>query len=136
MKNVPRFRSIFLTDISHELALKRKSLRRRGVLTWETIQPDEFEWLTVKITPYVGNHCIFQFVEDNRVCIFVRSKKRQDRGKVLLRIEDLKIVSDSESVFAAIDTTISRSIDLHSGSAGSALAGIREAWEGLAVRVV
>ena len=122
--------------ISRRLAARRKALKHHGELKWETKQPDDFEWLTVNFTPLVGDYCIFQFVEDNRVCIFVRSQKRANRGKILLAIEDIKIVDNSGDIVDAMETTIANSGSLQSVSSSEAVVAIRAAWSKVEVRVV
>ena len=128
MSKLPVFESKFLNQLSNELAARRKALKYHGELSWETKQPDDFEWLTVNITPIVGNYCIFQFVEDNRVCIFVRSKNRSNRGKVLLAIENINVVDNAQEIMAAIMVTIKESNNLQSASTHEATRKIRDAW--------
>ena len=98
MANLPEYSSRFLNSVCRRLAARRKSLSHRGKLTWETEQPDEFEWLSVYFDPYSGNYCIFQFAESNHISIYVRSKRRKDRGKVLLAIEGMQVVDNADAI--------------------------------------
>ena len=135
MADLPVFKSKFLKKVSERIAARRKALKYFGELTWVTQQPDDFEWLTVKFAPFVGHYCIFQFVEDNRVSVFVRSKRRCDRGKVLLAIEDVTIANDSRSIVDAVEATIVASRFWESNNSQDGVSRIRAEWSRLAVRI-
>lgn len=135
MSELPVFNSPFLKHISDRIGRRRKAIRRSGKLSWETKQPDDFEWLTVYVTPLVGDYCIFQFVEDNRVSIFVRSRRRANRGKILLAIEDIKVIDNAHEIVNAMETTIAESGMLQPGNLQEADNVIRAAWANVEVRV-
>lgn len=135
MADLPVFRSQFLNHIAERLANRRKALKRHGELAWETQQPDDFEWLTVNFTPLVGNYCVFQFIEDNRVNVFVRSKTRHRRGRVLLAIKDITIVNNARRIVDAVEATIGASEFLELNNLHNRADGIRDAWSRLEVRI-
>jgi hypothetical protein len=132
--NLPTFNSAFLIHLSRRIEARRKAIKHKGNLTWETKQPDDFEWLSVYITPFTGDHCIFQFVEDNRVYIYVRSKRNANRGKILLEIEDITIIDNAHAIVDAIEVTIYRSHALQSEHAQEAVNAIRAVWADLEIR--
>jgi hypothetical protein len=105
----PTFKSRFLQKLSNRLATRAKALKYHGRLEWTTVQPDEFEWLSLTVHAFVGNYCIVQFVEDNRVSIYIRSSKRRDRGKILLAMEDIKLIDNAPAIVDAVEATITHS---------------------------
>lgn len=132
MSNLPVFGSPFLNHLSQRIAARRKSLKYHGKLNWETVQPDEFEWLSVDFTPLVGHYCVFQFVEDNRVSVYIESKKRVNRGAILLAIENITIVDNAHDIVDAMETTIVESSRMPSDDSSAV---VRAAWGRLEVRV-
>jgi hypothetical protein len=136
MTAFPIFRSPFLNHICQHLAVRSKALQHQGKLTWETKQPDDFEWFTVYFTPVVGHYLIFQFAEDNWVCIYIRSRHQRNRGKILLEIEDIKIIDNASQIVEAIERTVSLSHNMMKPeNLSEAAMMIRAAWARLEVRV-
>lgn len=103
--NFPSFDSRFLNGVSRQFERRRKALSYVGELTVETEQPDYFEWLSINIKTFAGHYVIFQFVEDNRVDIYVRSSRRRDRGKVLFELRDVKLVDNSQAIVESCEKT-------------------------------
>jgi hypothetical protein len=133
---LPNFHSAFLQHICRRVGARRKALRYHGTLTWETTQPDDFEWLSVYFAPLVGNYAIFQFSEDNRVSIYIRKSGRRLRGKVLLAIEDIRLVDNPKAIVGAMETTITQSWRLDTASEEeNAVETIRRAWADASLRI-
>ena len=132
---LPSFRSHFLDNICRELAARAKALRRHGQLTWETQQPDEFEWFTACFKPLVGHYCVFQFDEDNQVNVFVRSRDRRNRGKVLFQLLGIKVVDNAEFVVAAMEATIISSGGFETTNEPIAAGLVRSCWSRIEVRL-
>lgn len=133
--NLPSFRSEYLSNIARRFEQRRKALRHQGKISWDTKQPDEFEWLTVKFIPLLGNYCIFQFAERNRAWIYVRSKRRANRGKVLFSIENVTLFDNAAGIINAAEITIAHSEGLLADNPTYAASVIRETWRELEVRL-
>ena len=137
MKNdFPKFKSTFLDNIFHALNTRTKTLNHRGRLTWETIQPDDFEWLAVCFDPLVGHPSIFQFVEDNQVHVFIRSRSKFNRGKILFKIQGMHVVDNGHAIVSAIESTIDNSREFGSREEHLAANSIINAWSAVEVRIV
>lgn len=104
-------------------------------MTWETTQPDQFEWLTVYFKAVVGHYLIFQFVEDNRVSVFVRSRARSNRGKLLLEIRDIKLVDNAQKIVGAVEATVVHSNELGWDDQPTGRELILAAWSQVEARV-
>jgi hypothetical protein len=126
----PMFASSFLNQICHELATRTKALRRHGKLIVETKQPDDFEWLALTFIPLIGDCCIFQFVEDCRASLFVRSRNKVNRGKVLVKIEDIRVINNGHAIIKAIETTIASACE---GAGARVSAKIHATWADVTV---
>lgn len=131
----PVFKSAFLNRLCRQLEARSKAIKHHGDLTWETKQPDEFEWLTVYVKPVVGHPSIFQFVEDNRACVFVRSRDRRNRGKILFQVRDVKLIDNAQMIVEAVEATITNSTGLRSEERATASNLIRAAWSNVEARV-
>jgi hypothetical protein len=136
MAKFPTFKSPFLNHICQQLAARGKAIKHSADLKWETKQPDEFEWLTVNITPVVGHYTVFQFTEDNLGSLYVRSKSRADRGKILLQIKNINLIDNAAGIVEAIETTVNNSRALKTQQRSEANQEIRAAWSNVEMRVV
>jgi hypothetical protein len=114
MAKFPFFKSTFLDNVCRQFEARSKALKHHGKLTFETQQPDEFEWLTVNFTPFVGHYLIFQFLKGNQACVCVRSRSRKNRGKVLGELRDLVLIDNARMIIEAIENTISLSSQISS----------------------
>lgn len=135
MSKLPDFNSLFLNQLARALEARRKSLGHRGKLTWSTKQPDDFEWLTVNFAPLIGHYCIFQFVQDNRSYVYVRSRNRVNRGKLLFAMENFALVNNGAGIVEAMETTIADSGKLQSDFSHAAVEAIRFAWARVQIRI-
>jgi hypothetical protein len=101
----PHFESAFIDRLSRQFEKRCKAISYFGKLGFETKQPDDFDWLTIKFYSFGGHYLILQFVEDNRLSLFVRSSRRRDRGKILLALEDIILIDNSKLIVEAFEST-------------------------------
>lgn len=135
MTELPTFKSPLLNNICRRLEARGKALKHQGKLTWETKQPDEFEWISVYFTPVVGHYVILQLVEDNRATVFVRCSGRKRRGKILLELKDINLISNADAIVEAFEATISQSISLSIDEESEAAELICEAWANTQIQI-
>lgn len=132
----PQFKSQFLDRLCREFERRSKSIRHKATFTFETKQPDEFEWLALNCRCIGGPYVVFQFVEDNRVSVYIRSSGRRDRGKVLFALEGLSVVGNSEAIVLACKDTLDSSYALARDLEDSGNADrIRSIWRQVAVKI-
>lgn len=131
---IPEFESAFLDQVCRQIEKRTKAWKKYGDYSWETLQPDDFEWLTLNFAPHVGNYVIIQFVEDNRVSLFIRSSRRHDRGKILFESVDNKVVNNAVAIVEAIETTIVNSTTIESDSSSVSEEEITRAWNAVLLR--
>ena len=132
---LPTFDNNFLNRLCRQIEKRTKALKHHGSLRWETTQPDEFEWVTISFDALCGPWITFQFVEDNRVSIFLQSKGRKDRGKILLALEDIKVVDSAKLIVEAIEETIRRSTELLQNNEVELKEKITKSWENLRIQI-
>jgi hypothetical protein len=136
MAMFPEFKSPFLNGICRELEKRSKAIKyRSNKFTCEANQPDDVEWLTLNITPYVGNYTIFQFMDGNHGWVYVRSKGRKDRGKILFELKEIRLVENASGIVSAVETTIDCSCRFDSDRRIEATDTIRAAWSDVEVRI-
>jgi len=133
---LPTFESTFLNGICRRIEARGKALKHQGKLTWETKQPDDFEWISFYFEPILGHYIICQLSEDNRASIFIRDRSRARRGRVLLAIKETILFDNCIAVVSALETTIAQSKMFFIEKQPEALERIRTTWSDLQVRIV
>lgn len=93
------FRVEFLRAIGLAVEKQRKSLRNRGKLTMERNADGEPpEWLRIVFRRASGPFVIVELLENRRGNVYGRSNRKPDRGKVLLRLEQVALLNKPQEV--------------------------------------
>lgn len=129
-----RFNSRFLRNVSAAFQRRSKAIRYHGSLTWESKEADEFEWITVSFDPILGPSIVLQLWEANGASLFVRSTNNQNRGKILLRMENLRLIDNAAKLVAVFETTIA---ELHGAvdKDATSMLPVKRLWEALTLSV-
>ena len=97
-----------LRALSTAFDRRGKALRYQGELRWSTRRNDDFEWLTVSHQPDTGPALIAQFWEGNHASVFARSQLPTDRGRVLARLENARLVGNAKKIVGAFEETLAQ----------------------------
>lgn len=104
---LPEFRDPFLKAVIVALSRRRKAIKYHGNLELSYDPTDTFEWLTINYWTSNYPSLILELNEGGRINFFARSQRGADRGKVLIRIEDLRVVSNASLIVSTFEWTIS-----------------------------
>ena len=99
----PEFRDPFLKAVAAAFRRRRKAIKYHGNVELSYDPTDTFEWLTINYWASNYPSLILQLIEGGWINFFARSQRGADRGKVLIRIEDLRIVNNAAHVTALDD---------------------------------
>ena len=123
------FRCPFLRNIGEAFLRRRKAISHSGKFEWESGEDDEGEWLSLWMMGH-GRHptLALHFWDGNLARLFIRSAGSADRGKVLLRIDDMVLVDDAPAIVAAFEHTRLLAHFFHEDGKPDE---IRETWLGL-----
>jgi hypothetical protein len=97
----PEYRDTFLKNAAQALLKRRKAINFHGNLEFSYDFEDSFEWITVCYSSFNYPSLILQLVEGGKISFFVRSNRRMDRGRVLLKIENLRVVKSEPLLSSA-----------------------------------
>jgi hypothetical protein len=130
----PEFRDPFLKAVVVAFRRRRKAIKYHGNLELSYDPTDTFEWLTINY--WASNHpsLILQFIEGGWINFFARSQRGADRGKVLIRIEDLRIVNNAALIISTFEWTISKTYNECQDDL-SLWKEIEEHWRKLSLRI-
>lgn len=131
----PGFKSSFLQDAYKAILKRRKAINHFGVGSIELLtDPDDSrEWLSLC---YNADPALeVEFIEDNRLNIFVRRNRRKQDGKVLLRLDDLRIVRAASRIVELIEYTIWTMDELEGEETGEVKEKIEEKWRSACIGV-
>jgi hypothetical protein len=118
-------------------AKRRKALAHHGTLGFDSDPRDTFEWITIGIRPLVGPALILQLAEQNWVSLYLRSRRRENRGKVLLAIEGLTVADNAQSLVATVEWTMTMSLKYTDQTPNQVVSDeISARWRRLAIRRV
>ena len=130
----PRFADPFMTQVANGFAKRRKSLRNRGTFrAYGPTDDDPMEWLTLTHELTSRRVVVLQLAEKNRASLYVRSTKGENRGKVLLRIEDMRLMNKPSAIVAAYEKTLS---EAGHSEAAELRAAIERHWKPIWIQVV
>ena len=128
------FRSPFLQAMEQQFNRRAKPLRNRGSLSIDGEQRDDGEsWLEVVLVTTSRFSVCIVLKEQNRANLFIRSARAANRGRVLLRVEDLRVSSNGAAIVAAFEETVALAHDLD--SAPDAAARIEALWNSMHFRI-
>src|SRR5688572_27098063 len=105
----PEFKDSFLKGMAVAFQRRRKAIKYRGNLKFSYDPTDSFEWLTIIFSAFNNPVLILELTEGRWISFYVRSNKNADRGKVLLRIEDLRVVNNAALIVSTFEWTIGSS---------------------------
>ena len=123
-----------MTNAYESLSRRRKSFSHRGSVFFEADPDDDFEWLTVVYESPRRLVLVLQLMEGNRAHLFVRSNRARDRGKILVRMEDLYLVDNGTLLTEAVDATIDL-VSLANSPKDVSSQATESIWKGLLLRV-
>jgi hypothetical protein len=130
----------FLDGIAREFVRRRKAIRRGGELYIELLpqEPDDAErCLAVRFVPRGTQPAlIVEALERNRLNLYLRRTWSARRGKMLLRIEDLRVVDNPRRIVEAFEWTLAATYrsDPLDGFDETVVPEIEERWRLLALR--
>lgn len=77
----------------------------------------------------------FEAIESNQLHVFLRSGRRRDRGKVLLRMEHMDVFNNYDGIYCSIIDAL-RSIAVIDGNEQKPIGIVRDIWNGVRLRVI
>jgi hypothetical protein len=130
----PEFRDPFLKAVAVAFRRRGKAIKYQGNLEFSYDPTGTFEWLTVIYWSFNQPSLNLQLSEGGWINFSVRSQRNANRGKVLIRLEDLRIVSNAALIVSTFEWTISKTyyddqVDL------SGWKEIEERWRKLSIRI-
>ena len=134
---MPQFQSAFLNGICRSLGKRRRAICYSGALKLDVGLHEDFEWLSAHYSCFSLPCVIAQFVEGNRMSLFIRSNTRRNRGKILLAMENVFVVDNPELLVEAFEWTIGQSYSFKEGQPDPALCDtIKRKWNELILRAL
>jgi hypothetical protein len=136
----PKFKDRFLDRAARQFERRRKALKHRGgTLDAEaTIAPDG-EALTVRfLLAGPRPSVILEMNAKNRLSLYLRSTWNRQRGKVLVRLDDVRVVDNPVRIVETFEWTLDAAwnLDAPDGIDETVVAQILHRWEVLVVRIV
>ena len=100
------FKDRFLDEATHAFLRRRKAIRNRaGELHIEPSPPD---MLVVRFVPGAPRAClIVELFERNWLRVYVRSGLKHNRGKVVFRLQDVRIVGNVKRLVETFEWMLS-----------------------------
>ena len=130
----PEFRDPFLKAVVVAFRRRRKAIKYHGHLEFSYDPTDTFEWLTINYWTASHPSLILQLSEGGWTDFFARSQRGADRGKVLIRIEGLRIVSNAALIVSTFEWTMSKARNENQDDL-SLWKEIEEKWRKLSIRI-
>ena len=130
----PEFRDPFLKAVVAAFRRRRKAIKYHGNLELSYDPTDTFEWLTINYWTSNYPSLILQLIEGGWINFFARSQRGADRGKVLIRMEDLRIVNNAALIISTFEWTISKTYNENQDDLGL-WKEIEEHWRELSLRI-
>lgn len=131
----PNLKDSFLKGIGAAFRRRRKAISYQGNLKFSYDPTDSFERLTISFLSFNDPTLILELAQGGWMSFFVRSNKRADRGKVLVRIEDLRVVHNAALIVSTFEWTISHS-RIDDNDDLSLWQEIEERWKKLSMKIV
>ena len=123
-KIFPDFKNPFLDGICRAFDRRRKPIAYHGTLEFDASPEGELEWIEIRYSSFNRPVLILQIDEEHRVCFYLRSNEAHNRGKVLFRLEDVRLVDNPSVVVECFEATIAESFSFDTEKAES----IRAEW--------
>jgi hypothetical protein len=95
-----------IRELVHLFQTRAKSLRKQGRLEVESGSDLDGDWLHVCLQRNECPDAIVEVVDDKLAHVYARSSRPADRGRVVARLEGIRIVGNPERVFEAITKTL------------------------------
>jgi len=132
----PCFRSDFLNRICEGFRARSKPLSQSGSLTHSSDLTDSYEWIVIYYRPRIGPYVILQVIENQQINLFLRSSRRHNRGKILLAMENVRVVDNATSFVKSFERTLDLIHGFYAGNPDPQLAElIRLEWDKVAVKL-
>ena len=131
----PEFGDTFLKNAAQAFRKRTKAINFHGNLEFSYDFEDSFQWITVCYSSFNYPSLILQLVGGGKISFFVRSNRKMDRGRVLLTIDNLRVVKNASLLVSTFEWTIDKTqtSDINNPDLWEE---IRKRWEELAMRVV
>ncbi|MDJ0523449.1 MAG: hypothetical protein QNJ90_15380 [Planctomycetota bacterium] len=125
------FRCSFLRSVAEAFLRRRKAIAHNRSFEWESADDDEGERLSLWIIGHAERPTLALHLWDGNLArLFLRSCRSSERGKVLLRLDDMVLVDDAPAIVEAFEHTMSLCHWFHEhGTADE----IRATWRDLVV---
>jgi hypothetical protein len=124
-------RSTFLAPISELISTRTKPIRHRGRFEVEHGSDEAGEWLRLMFRRASGPHVVVELMSDHVAQVYVRSARKADRGKVLFRLEEIRLPANAERIVEAAIATF-QAADYSYANHDQ----LREYWISISCRVV
>jgi hypothetical protein len=108
----PIFKNDFLNDICCAFKARSKSIGHRGNFSFDTDLNDDFEWISFYYQPLIGPYLILQATDGHKINYYIRSPRTQNRGKVLLALENLLVVGNGKLIVEVFEWAADQSVEL------------------------
>jgi len=129
----------FLEGVARAFLRRRRALSRGGELVIEADSLGNEEHLVVRFVP-IGTQpvLILELLPRNRLSLYLRRSWRKQRGLVLLRIENVRVVDNPAKLLETFEWTIlaTHAVDALEGSDAQQLDAVANRWRLLALKSV
>jgi hypothetical protein len=135
----PSFRDRFLEGVARAVERRRKAISYHGGLTVTSGFEEGVEWLTLVRSSFDEPVLVVELFAGNRGYVCLRNNRPRRRGKVLVRLEGLRLVDNAKRFVTVFEWTAAAASRLEEGdpaieaTIGEKIAG---RWHGLSVRAV
>jgi hypothetical protein len=135
---LPKFKDMFLDRACRAFERRRRAISHHGKFSIDSDPNSNTEWLTLVYSSFNHPSLILELTEGNKANFYIRSNQPKSRGKVLLRLEDLRLVDNPSRLVEIFEWTISgsRRLEDDTGSCTAVRDSILQRWLRLSVRIV
>ena len=128
---ISEFGDSLIRQVVHEFVSRVKAIRFHGRLEFSYDPEDSFEWLAVTFESS-HNHprVLLQLVQGSTAHVIVTSRRNRDRGKRLLRLEQMRLGPNAADIVEAFERMV-KAARIWSQDSPDTWSEIRGVWEGL-----
>ena len=131
-KIFPEFKNPFLDGICRACDRRRKAIAYHGTLEFDASPDGEPEWIEIRYSSFNDPVLILQIDDEHRMCFYLRSNETRNRGKVLFRLEDVRLVDNPSLV---VETFENVRLQSHFFGDDDAESRIRAEWDKVTLQV-
>jgi hypothetical protein len=136
----PSFNDRFLERVARAFERRRRAIAyQNGTFEAESILEQRSEVLVVStVRGAPKSDLILELGAKNHLSLWLRSNLKPRRGKVVLRVEKLRVISNAKRIVETYEWTLAESYRLDDPNSDneSICARIVERWQTLAIKVV